>query len=142
MTHPASEIERRSDDLNVLKTEIVATAPADWDDFVAAHPDASAYHRAAAVAVGAEAFGLPVTFLTARDSQGQLVGVLPLVEQSSLVFGRFLVSVPFFTYGGILAHGEAAQLALAARAVELGRARRADHVELRHTAPMGAAGYA
>jgi hypothetical protein len=40
-------------------------------------------------------------FLTARGKCGELAGVLPLVEQSSAFCGRFLVSLPFFTYGGI-----------------------------------------
>jgi len=125
-----------------LQVSAASAAPADWDRYAAAHPDASAYHRAAAVAVGAESFGLRVTFLTARDTQGRLRGILPLIEQSSWLFGRFLASVPFFTYGGVLADDQGAAAVLAARAAELGRARRADHVELRHTAPLQLPGYA
>ena len=34
---------------------------------------------------------------------GELVGVLPLVRQKSLVVGDFLTSIPFFNYGGALA---------------------------------------
>lgn len=119
-----------------MHVEISPTAPEDWDRFVEAHASATAYHRAAAVSIGARAFGLRTSFLTARDSSGQLCGVLPLIEQSSFLFGRFLVSVPFFTYGGILANDEDASQALVARAIEMARERRADHLELRHTAPI------
>ncbi len=70
-------------------------------------------------------------YLTARDAAGSLRGVLPLVEQSSLLFGRFLSSVPFFTYGGVLADDADTARALRARSTELGEARKARHVELR-----------
>lgn len=110
--------------------------PKDWDRYVDAHAEATAYHRAAAVCIGAQAFGLRTTFLTARRDDGALVGVLPLVEQSSMLFGRFISSVPFFTYGGVLADSPEAALALANHAAELARERRVKHLELRHTAPI------
>ena len=119
-----------------VRVSVATRAPAGWDDFVAAHPQATAYHRAAAVEIGRRAFGLEPYFLTADDAAGNLIGVLPLVEQSSLLFGRFLSSVPFFTYGGILARDAQVAGALAARAGELGRERRAKHVELRHEASL------
>lgn len=107
-------------------------ASADWDSFVAGVPGATAWHLADAVAIGASAFGLPTWFITAREEYGQLVGVLPLVEQSSLIFGRFLTSLPFVNYGGILASRQEAIQALAGSAAQLGRERGAKHVELRH----------
>jgi len=119
-----------------VRIESGDTAPVDWDAFVAAHPATSAYHHAAAVSIGRDAFGLRCTFLSARDAQGALVGVLPLVEQSSFAFGRYLTSVPFFTYGGVLANDDAIAVELAKHAGELGKERRAAHVELRHTAPI------
>jgi FemAB-related protein (PEP-CTERM system-associated) len=119
-----------------VRVETATAAPTDWDRYAAAHPQGSAYHRSAAVCIGARAFGLPCWFLSARGVDGALCGVLPLVEQSSLLFGRYLSSVPFFTYGGVLASDPAAATALASQAAELGRQRRADHVELRHTLPM------
>lgn len=116
-----------------MRVEIAATAPPDWDGYVERHPSGSAYHRATAVNIGREAFGLRTTFLTARDDQALVIGVLPLVEQSSLLFGRFLVSLPFFTYGGVLADDERVAAALVQQAADLARARRAGHIELRHT---------
>jgi serine/alanine adding enzyme len=64
------------------------------------------------------------------------MGVLPVVEQSSVLFGRFHVSLPFFTYGGILADDAEVAAALARHAAELARARHAGHLELRHTEPL------
>jgi FemAB-related protein (PEP-CTERM system-associated) len=118
-----------------VRVERTNAAPAGWDEYVAAHPRASAYHRSAAVGIGAAAFGLPVHFLYARGEHGGFAGVLPLVEQSSFLFGHFLVSVPFFTYGGVLADDDATAGELAKAAGELARERRVAHVELRHDAP-------
>ncbi len=119
-----------------MRISVASTAPEGWDEFVLGHPRATAWHRASAVAIGQRAFGLDTFYLSATDHVGKLIGVLPLVEQSSLLFGRFLSSVPFFTYGGVLAQDEAVAAALAARAGELARERRARHVELRHDAPL------
>lgn len=116
-----------------MQIETTTTAPREWDAYVEGHAFGSAYHRAAAVNIGKDAFGLRTSFLTARE-EARVIGVLPLVEQSSLLFGRFLVSLPFFTYGGILADDDRVAAALAQQAADLARARRADHVELRHTA--------
>src|SRR5687767_15272154 len=97
----------------------------DWDAFVARHAGGTAYHRAAAVAIGRTCFGLRTFFLTARDATGRLTGVLPLVEQSSMLFGRFFGSVPFFTYGGVLAEDARTAAVLVERAGQLARERRA-----------------
>jgi len=123
-----------------MRIEVGTTAPQDWDAYVSRRADASAYHRAAAVGIGSRAFALETMYLAARDSQSRIVGVLPLVEQSSALFGRFLVSVPFFTYGGIIADDEEAAALLAERAAGIARERRARHLELRHTAPMNVLG--
>jgi len=132
----------RHDALGSIRTEARVTAPEGWDAYIERHPRASAYHRAAAVGIGARAFGLRTTFVSARNARAELVGVLPLVEQSSALFGRFLVSLPFVTYGGILADDAAVASALGTLAVELARERRADHLELRHTEPWEASGLA
>ena len=115
-----------------MEIESTAVAPNEWDAYVARHSLATAYHRSQAVSIGARAFRLRTTYLTAQ-SAGEIVGVLPLVEQSSRLFGRYLVSLPFMTYGGILADNAEVAVALAERAGKEAEARNADHVELRHT---------
>lgn len=132
MRPPAESAGRKQ----IVQIAVASSAPPGWDDFVLRHPESTSYHRASAVAIGQRAFGLETFYLSAADAEGNLAGVLPLVEQSSLLFGRFLSSVPFFTYGGILARDAQAAAALAAAAGELGQARRAKHVELRHSAPL------
>lgn len=124
-----------------MRIEVSETAPTGWDAYVERHESATAYHRASAVEIGARAFKLRTSYLTACDGEA-LVGVLPLVEQSSRLFGRFLVSLPFVTYGGILADDARAAAALAERAAQEAQRRKADHVELRHTAALPDIGFA
>ncbi len=124
-----------------MRIEVSEMAPTGWDAYVERHDSATAYHRASAVAIGARAFKLRTSYLTAYDGEN-LVGVLPLVEQSSRLFGRFLVSLPFVTYGGILADDVRVAAALAERAGREAQRRNADHVELRHTTALPDIGFA
>lgn len=119
-----------------MAIECSADVPPAWDEYAARHPLGSAYHRGAAVRVGARTFGLPTFYLSSRGSDGQPNGILPLIEQSSVVFGRYIVSLPFVSYGGILADNVEVATDLARAAGELAVRRRARHVELRHAAPV------
>jgi FemAB-related protein (PEP-CTERM system-associated) len=70
--------------------------------------------------------------LAERDDR--IVGVLPLVQLKSLLFGHSLVSLPFAVYGGVAATDAEATQALHRFAVELGRELGVDHLELRNVA--------
>jgi FemAB-related protein (PEP-CTERM system-associated) len=109
------------------------TDPAAWDAFVSSHPDASIYHRWSFRRVFEHAFDHECVYLSARRGD-TIVGILPLVSFRTLLFGRFLVSLPFFNYGGVVADDDEVGRALLARATDEARARKARHVELRHMA--------
>lgn len=66
----------------------------------------------------------------------ELVGVLPLGEQKSWLFGHCLISTPFCVVGGAVADDESARLALEQAALELGRKKNVDYVELRDAKPL------
>jgi FemAB-related protein (PEP-CTERM system-associated) len=104
-----------------------------WDRFVDAHPGARQYHRWVWKRVVERSFGHRTLYLSARRG-GEIAGVLPLVVMKSALFGRFLVSLPFFNYGGVLAVGGDSEVeaALFAAAAAAGAAERASFVELRH----------
>jgi FemAB-related protein (PEP-CTERM system-associated) len=102
----------------------------EWDAFVGASDVACLYHDARWKEVIGETFGHRCHYLAAREAC-TLQGVLPLVEIRSLLFGRFLVSLPFVTYGGLAATSPQAASALAEAAVQLARQLGASHVELR-----------
>lgn len=100
------------------------------DDFVREHPRATPFHRpqwSRAIAAGT---GARAHYLVAEQS-GALVGVLPLSEIRSRLFGASLVSAGFAVDGGILAHSSEAANALADAAVALAEARSCPTVELR-----------
>lgn len=63
---------------------------------------------------------------------GRAVGLLPLMFVESLLFGRFLVGMPYLNSGGVVAVDAAAATALIDRAVALADALRVKHLELRH----------
>lgn len=110
----------------------------DWDAFAGSHPDASTYHQYRWRDVVARAFGVESWYLMARDSAGAVGGILPLVQLKSLLFGNFLVSLPYFNYGGVLAASPGADAALLHAASRLAADLRVSHVELRETAPRPA----
>jgi len=109
---------------------------AGWDAYVARHTSACTYHQSGWKAVIEQSFGHQTRYLEAVEGK-RIVGVLPLVVMKSLLFGRFVVSLPYFNYGGILADHQDAEQALldAARGLAIGEA--ATHLELRHRAPHG-----
>ncbi|MFN7917502.1 MAG: FemAB family XrtA/PEP-CTERM system-associated protein [Vicinamibacterales bacterium] len=107
---------------------------AEWDAYVNAHPKAVCYHLYGWRGVIARAFGHDAFYLAARRA-GAVAGVLPLVEMRSAIFGRFLVSLPFVNYGGVLADDAATERFLFDHAADLAASRKLDHVELRHFTP-------
>ena len=104
---------------------------ASWDQFVERHPEASGYHLTAWRSIFEDVFGHRTLNLSAmRDDR--VVGILPLVEFRSRLFGRFAVSLPFVNQGGVVADDEEAARRLVDRAIEEARSRGLDHIELRH----------
>jgi serine/alanine adding enzyme len=63
-------------------------------------------------------------------------GILPLCYVRSLLFGRFLVGLPYLNSGGVLADDDAAAGRLIDGAVELAGRLGVRHLELRHERPV------
>jgi len=103
-----------------------------WNAYVLKSSLATGYHLAEWRRVIEEAFGHRTYYLAVKDHEGTVHGIVPLVLLASRGFGRFLVSVPFVNYGGLIADSPEAQLLLEASAIEQARALDADHIELRH----------
>lgn len=102
-----------------------------WERFVYACPQATFFHRIGWRDIYEDVFRHRTHYLLAERGQ-QIVGVLPLVQLKSLLFGHSLVSLPFAVYGGAAATEEAATRALHQAAVELGRELGVSHLELRN----------
>ncbi len=78
-----------------------------------------------------QVFGHSSDYLVAQDAGGRLRGVLPLVRLRSVLFGDFMVSMPFFNYGGAVGDSAEVELALMEHAAELAHARGVGHIEFR-----------
>ena len=104
----------------------------EWEAYVSAHPDATNYHRVGWKEVVERSFGHESRYLTARDDGGNLCGILPVFRMKSLLFGNFLVSLPFFNYGGLLCSDDVAREVLLDAAETVLRDTGAAHLELRH----------
>jgi FemAB-related protein (PEP-CTERM system-associated) len=101
-----------------------------WDSFVFACPEATFFHRAAWQRVMVEVFGHATHYLYA-ERDGAIVGVLPLAQVKSLLFGHALVSLPFAVYAGVAAVDEEAAQALEAEGARIAQQLGAEHLELR-----------
>lgn len=79
-----------------------------------------------------QAFGHRPVLLIARGTDEKIVGYLPLAEVSSLLFGRFLVSLPYLNRAGVVAEDELVRRELIHKAAELTQQWGAGYLELRH----------
>jgi FemAB-related protein (PEP-CTERM system-associated) len=100
-----------------------------WKAFVDSVPGAEVGHRWAFHEILVEVFGLEIVRLVARRGN-DWVGVLPLVHQRSFV-GRFLTSVPYLNYAGVLGTDADARASLASSAIQKGAELGVDRLELR-----------
>jgi serine/alanine adding enzyme len=101
-----------------------------WDEFVCASPSATLSHLYSWRQAIAEAYGHKTFYFTARQD-GKIVGLLPLVQVKSRLFGNVLSSMPFQDYGGIIANDEEAFRALLDQALSLEKECGAKSLELR-----------
>lgn len=120
-TTPRPETRPRAEQRPTALRLRAADGPADvaaWSRFVASAADATVFHDHDWCAAVAEVFGHRPMHVLA-DRGGEVIGLLPLMEVSSMLGGRMLVSVPYGTYGGILTADPVARRALADEAVRL-----------------------
>jgi FemAB-related protein (PEP-CTERM system-associated) len=101
-----------------------------WDSWVGNEPTATFFHLSKWQSVFEDVFRHRTTYLFAERT-GELVGVLPLVEMKSRLFGHSLSSLPFCAYGGAIGESEAIT-ALEARAEELARELGVEYLEYRN----------
>lgn len=102
----------------------------EWDTFAAAQQGYTHFHKLRWRTVIERVFGHECGYLSARDNTGKLVGILPLVHVRSVVFGHYLVSMPFVNYGGPVGT-DAAVRALIDQAVRVARRERVKLLEMR-----------
>jgi len=102
-----------------------------WDDYVQRTEAATFFHKVGWKTVLERAFGHRTRFILARED-GDIVGILPLAQVKSVLFGDSLTSLPFCVYGGIVADHEAAATALRSEACSLADSLKVGALELRN----------
>jgi len=115
-----------------MKVQIYNEDGSDWDLYVAAHGDSTNYHRYGWRRVIEKSFGHKTYYLVVRDGNDQIRGLLPLVYMKSSLFGTYLISLPFFNYGGMLCSGDGISECLLKSAQTILYDLHAEFIELRH----------
>ena len=108
-----------------------------WDRFVLTCPAATFFHRAGWQSVIERAFGHKTWFYFA-ELDGAIIGVLPLAQIKSRLFGHSLCSLPFCVYGGVASESAAAELMLTSQAEQLATALKTSYLEYRNLQPSHA----
>lgn len=110
-----------------------------WDRYVDNHNDGTFFHLTGWYSVIRYVFKHKHHYILAEE-EGNIVGILPLFEQKSAVFGHALISTPFCVYGGVIADSDAIRHKLEKAALELGHSLKVDYVELRDKDPRKSEG--
>jgi serine/alanine adding enzyme len=102
-----------------------------WDAY-AASGSASCYHLTGWKDVIERSFNHATCYLLSEDNEKRINGILPLVQLKSSLFGNYMVSLPYFTYGGVCADHNDVREQLIREAINRAKAAGAKHIELRH----------
>ena len=102
-----------------------------WEAFVERCPEATFFHRIGWRQILERCFGHRTHYLVAERG-ADIVGILPLAEVRSLLFGHSLVSLPFCAHAGVAAVDESATARLHYAAQKRAERLGVDHLELRH----------
>jgi FemAB-related protein (PEP-CTERM system-associated) len=105
--------------------------PSEWDTFVRAQRGWTHFHLYGWKTVIERVFRHECLYLAAREpGTDKIVAILPLVRVRSVIFGHYLVSMPFVNYGGPLGTDDGIRR-LTEEAVALASKGRARLLELR-----------
>ncbi len=97
-----------------------------WDEYIARSGRSIPSYHPAWLSVAEQGLGQRPYMVEAVQG-GEVRGLLPLVFMKSLLFGRFLVSMPYLNYGGVTSDDEEMARLLIDRAIDL-----ADQLDVRY----------
>jgi FemAB-related protein (PEP-CTERM system-associated) len=108
-----------------------------WDAYVRRAPGASFYHRYGWRDINREEFGHRSLYLAAFEDD-RIVGVFPIVNVKSRLFGNLACSMPFVNFGGPCGDSEAAEQALIDEAGQYVHRSRMAYLEMRNRRRLSA----
>ncbi len=126
--YPGCDTEAGKITISLLDTVTDADA---WNRYVDSNTAACIHHRAEWRDILKQTYGHESIYLCAHDHSKKIVGILPLVQIKSRLFGNQLVSMPFFQRGGALADTAEIEQALIQKAITHGKKLGVDHIEYR-----------
>jgi FemAB-related protein (PEP-CTERM system-associated) len=100
-------------------------------DYINGSCNSNLYHDCRWGKIIEECFEHKYKILFSENNDGRINGVLPLVHMKSWSFGSFIVSMPFFNYGGVCAEDETTRNNLIAEAVRIAKDLKVHHIEFR-----------
>lgn len=107
------------------------------DRFVGESESSNLYHDYRWGRIAESCFGHRYRVLVSESAEGGIDGLFPFVHFDSLAFGNFIVSMPYFNYGGVAAKGDAVRGALIEEAIRIARDLKARHIEFRQECALG-----
>lgn len=107
-----------------------------WNAFVSTSPNGSVYHRFEWRDINRESFGHRSCYLAVLD-QDRIIGVFPIVQVRSRLFGNIGCSLPFVNYGGPCADSPEAEQLLLKEGCAVADEWRVDYLEIRSRTHLG-----
>jgi FemAB-related protein (PEP-CTERM system-associated) len=104
-----------------------------WDEYVIKSNASNCYQLVGWKNIIEKTFGHKTFYLLSENKEEQINGILPFVRLKSLLFGNFMVSCPYFNYGGICADHNEIRDQLLKAAIDITQKEGGKHIELRHT---------
>jgi serine/alanine adding enzyme len=104
-----------------------------WDAYIKGSDKSSCYHLIGWKNVIERSFGHKTYYLLSENNSNTINGILPMVHLKSVLFGNFMVALPYFNYGGVCAEKKEVVDRLLKEAVRIAREKECRHIELRQT---------
>ena len=107
-----------------------------WDAYVMNTGNAVCYQLTGWKEVIEKSFDQTAWYMLSEDDDSRINGILPLIQLKSAFFGNFMVSLPYFNYGGVCADSSEIRDELIRGSINCARDNGAEHIELRHLHSM------
>jgi serine/alanine adding enzyme len=104
--------------------------------FVHDSESSNLYHDYRWGKVAENCFGHKYHVLISEDAGGAINGLFPFVHFRSMTFGNFMVSMPYYNYGGVCANDDDARRRLIDEGVRMARELKAQHIEFRQESSL------
>jgi len=110
--------------------ELTSKSEHAWNAYAQSN-SASLYHNSNWRHLIKDVFGHESRYIYAENAQNEIIGILPLIRLKSLLFGDYLVSMPYFNYGGVIADNLNTAKCLTTESENIRKSLGCSHVELR-----------